>query len=206
MVGLASFAPDRLTELSKEQYVPSVAFAMVHAGIGETDRAFEWLDKAVEDREGFLLPFLKVPWWCDRLRSDPRFDELLRRVGTGDIASGLIDTIDFSIGDGTVLFQLSADDGIALNLGDSFTLIDYAAWDGDLFQGVADDSTLAASGYEFLIDYSEDLGGSDFALTTTMISEPLPAVSEWGLITMSLLMLTSETSVCRRRLRHKVTT
>ncbi len=70
-----------LTELSRRQYVPSVNFAMIHAGLGEMDQAFEWLDKAVEDREGFLLPYLTMSPWCDRMLSDPRLAKLLRRIG-----------------------------------------------------------------------------------------------------------------------------
>jgi predicted Zn-dependent protease len=54
--------------------------AIVYVGLGERDEAFAWLDKAVEDRTPFAL-FLKPSPYYDSLRSDPRFAELLRRVG-----------------------------------------------------------------------------------------------------------------------------
>jgi eukaryotic-like serine/threonine-protein kinase len=54
--------------------------AMIFAGLGERDRAFQWLEKAYEDRTWFLAD-LKVDPEADGLRSDPRFPDLLRRVG-----------------------------------------------------------------------------------------------------------------------------
>ena len=45
---------DGLYAQSEERYVTPVAFAMLHAGLREADRAFEWLDRAVEDRRGWL--------------------------------------------------------------------------------------------------------------------------------------------------------
>jgi len=60
--------------------VSSYYFALGYAGLGEKDQAFTWLEKAYEERSGFL-PNLKVnPIW-DPLRSDPRFADLIRRVG-----------------------------------------------------------------------------------------------------------------------------
>jgi len=54
--------------------------AMAYAWLGEKDRAFFWLEKAYENRET-AVPGLRVdPLW-DNLRSDPRFNDLLRRVG-----------------------------------------------------------------------------------------------------------------------------
>jgi hypothetical protein len=47
--------------------------------LGETDRAFEWLDRAVEERSSDLV-YLKVDPKLDRLRADPRFGKLLRMV------------------------------------------------------------------------------------------------------------------------------
>ena len=56
-----------------------VAFAMLHTGLGEADAAFEWLDRALEDRRGWLA-YLKVEPLLDPLRSDPRFTRLLERM------------------------------------------------------------------------------------------------------------------------------
>ena len=53
---------------------------MVHIGLGDTDRAFEWLDKAFEARD-WQMALLKVEPIFDDLRSDPRFAALLERVG-----------------------------------------------------------------------------------------------------------------------------
>jgi tetratricopeptide (TPR) repeat protein len=71
---------DELRALSKQRRVPSYLFAIVYSGLGEKDQAFAWLEKAYEERDG-SLPMLKVnPTW-DSLRSDPRFADLVRRVG-----------------------------------------------------------------------------------------------------------------------------
>jgi tetratricopeptide (TPR) repeat protein len=53
--------------------------AFIHAGLGEKDQAFEWLEKAYEERDQGLS-FLKVDPPLDPLRSDPRFQDLLRRM------------------------------------------------------------------------------------------------------------------------------
>jgi hypothetical protein len=50
------------------------------AMLGETDRALEWLQIAYEDRNGELLELKIDPAW-DSLQSEPRFQELVRRVG-----------------------------------------------------------------------------------------------------------------------------
>jgi len=48
-------------------------------GLGDKDRAFEWLEKAYEERAGRLV-YLKVEHAFDPLRSDPRFGDLVRRL------------------------------------------------------------------------------------------------------------------------------
>jgi serine/threonine-protein kinase len=69
-----------LKELSKRRYVSSYNVATVYAGLGEKDRAFEYLEK--EYRDGtYYLNLLKSDPELDALRSVPRFDELLGRVG-----------------------------------------------------------------------------------------------------------------------------
>ena len=71
---------DELGSLSNQRHVPSYWFAIVYAGLDEKDRAFAWLEKAYAERDG-SLPMLKAnPAW-DPLRSDPRFADLVRRVG-----------------------------------------------------------------------------------------------------------------------------
>jgi hypothetical protein len=53
--------------------------ALIHAGLGEKDQAFEWLERAYEERDKGLL-FLRIDPPLDPLRSDPRFQDLLRRM------------------------------------------------------------------------------------------------------------------------------
>ncbi|MBX7220627.1 MAG: protein kinase [Blastocatellia bacterium] len=70
----------RLTECSRTRYVPSYYFSIIHLGLGETEAALEWLEKAYVERSGFLA-FLKVEPMFDPLRSEARFKELLTKVG-----------------------------------------------------------------------------------------------------------------------------
>ena len=71
---------DRLEELSKERYVGSYAKASVHFGLKADDRMFECLERAFVEKESWLAMLNTIPIW-DRVRSDPRFIALLRRVG-----------------------------------------------------------------------------------------------------------------------------
>jgi adenylate cyclase len=63
-----------------QQVAPPYSIAGIYAALGETDQAFEWLNKAYQDRS-FQLVGLKVDPTLDNLRSDPRFQDLLDRVG-----------------------------------------------------------------------------------------------------------------------------
>jgi TolB-like protein/Flp pilus assembly protein TadD len=69
-----------LKEMSKRQLVPSTVFATVYAALGDKEGAFEWLDKAYNERPGDLTN-IKVDPRLAPLRSDPRYQELLLRVG-----------------------------------------------------------------------------------------------------------------------------
>ena len=55
--------------------------AAAYAGAGQTDKAFEWLEKAYQAREGEDLTLLKYAPGYENLRSDPRFSALLRKMG-----------------------------------------------------------------------------------------------------------------------------
>ncbi len=59
--------------------MPSYGIGVIHAGLGEDDQAFEWLERAYEERSSRLV-YLKVDPPLDNLRPDPRFEDLLRRV------------------------------------------------------------------------------------------------------------------------------
>ena len=71
---------NELKQSAKQEYLPAPSVALIYAGLGEKDQAFAWLDKGYEDRS-FQMQWIKIePRW-DSLRSDPRFQDLLRRVG-----------------------------------------------------------------------------------------------------------------------------
>jgi hypothetical protein len=69
-----------LETASRQRYVPPYALALVHAGLGDADAAFDWLDRAYAARDVHLM-FLTVDVKWDRYRSDPRFGNLLARCG-----------------------------------------------------------------------------------------------------------------------------
>jgi tetratricopeptide (TPR) repeat protein len=68
-----------MEELSMRRCVPSYTMALAYAALGDAGRAFARLQKAYENREVEVI-FLKVSPPNDRLRSDPRFQDLLRRM------------------------------------------------------------------------------------------------------------------------------
>ena len=74
---------DELLRLSRRSYVPPYSIAQIHAGLGSEDEAFAWLEKAYQERS-IYLGNLKSEHTFDSLRSDPRFHDLLRRVGLSD--------------------------------------------------------------------------------------------------------------------------
>ncbi len=69
-----------LNQRAKRQHISPCVFAMVHGALGEKDEAFAWLEKAYSNRD-FILTLLKVEPTFDPLRDDPRYDDLMRRVG-----------------------------------------------------------------------------------------------------------------------------
>jgi TolB-like protein/DNA-binding winged helix-turn-helix (wHTH) protein/Tfp pilus assembly protein PilF len=70
----------RLNMLAREKYVTPYGIALVYAGLGDKNQAFIWLNKAVSGRNHWLVWLNRDPRW-DRLRSDPRFADLKKRVG-----------------------------------------------------------------------------------------------------------------------------
>lgn len=78
-VGEARRLLGRLLEKSRRGYVSGFGVAIVYAALGETDRAFRWLEKAYDDRDDWLIS-IKVTPWLDRLRGHRRFVDLLRRM------------------------------------------------------------------------------------------------------------------------------
>ena len=68
-----------LHALSRDRYVLPFGIAVVHAGLGQKDEAIGWLEKAYEERNGWMV-FLGVEPRLDPLRAEPRFQELLGRM------------------------------------------------------------------------------------------------------------------------------
>ena len=70
---------EQLKALSKERYVVPVDIALIYTGLGDRDSAFQWLEKAYQERAARITE-LSEPHF-DSLRSDPRFADLMRRIG-----------------------------------------------------------------------------------------------------------------------------
>jgi serine/threonine-protein kinase len=60
-------------------HVPATSFAWIHLGLGEIDAAFGWLDRAVDECDQLMMP-IKTYKFFDPIRSDPRFQALLRKM------------------------------------------------------------------------------------------------------------------------------
>ena len=70
----------KLRQMSADRYVPPSSVALVYVGLDDTDRVFEWLERAVDEREAHAASLDADPTF-EPLRSDPRFGVLLRRMG-----------------------------------------------------------------------------------------------------------------------------
>ena len=71
---------DQLIEKSRQQYVAADSIAAVYVALGEKDEALRWLDRAFEEHSGSFYSYMFRPEFR-ALRSDPRFADLLRRIG-----------------------------------------------------------------------------------------------------------------------------
>ena len=79
---------DELTELGKQKYVAAYFFAGIYVGLGENDRAIEYLERSYEEHSHWLI-YLHIDPSMDALRDDPRFHDLLRRVGLPALKSAI---------------------------------------------------------------------------------------------------------------------
>jgi len=70
---------NQLKEQSARSYLSSYCIAEIYLGLADKDHAFEWLEKAYEERARMLV-MLKVEPRLDPLRSDTRFQNLLQRM------------------------------------------------------------------------------------------------------------------------------
>jgi tetratricopeptide (TPR) repeat protein len=65
---------------SSQSYVPAFCTALIQIALGDCDKAFQAIDKAIEERSGWLI-FMRVDARFDPIRDDPRFDGVLERMG-----------------------------------------------------------------------------------------------------------------------------
>ncbi len=70
-----------LEERYQAKKAEAQAIAAIYGALGKKDKAFEWLEKAYMDRSGTLPDFFRMTYKSEPLRDDPRFKELMRRVG-----------------------------------------------------------------------------------------------------------------------------
>ena len=70
---------ERLEVMARTTYVPPTSFAWVYLGLRDVDRAFEWLDRAVDAHDQLMMP-IKSYAFFDPIRADPRFAALLRKM------------------------------------------------------------------------------------------------------------------------------
>jgi tetratricopeptide (TPR) repeat protein len=68
-----------MKELQSRVYVSPFFIAKVYAGLGDKEQSIRWLQKALDERD-YLLPRLKVEPAFQKLQTDPRFQEITRRV------------------------------------------------------------------------------------------------------------------------------
>jgi len=71
---------NELLSQSQSRYVPALYIAGMYTGLGDLDQAFRWLDKAYAEKNDRLV-YLGVDPIADPLRSDPRFESLMKKVG-----------------------------------------------------------------------------------------------------------------------------
>ena len=80
LTGVLHHQLGELKQLSTQRYVAPLDIASIYARLGEHEQAFEWLEKAYQERFS-LLPWLKLDPRFDGLHSDPRFIALLKKIG-----------------------------------------------------------------------------------------------------------------------------
>lgn len=71
---------EEILNMQKNIYTDPFWVAPVYAALGDKDEAFVWLEKAYQEHSAGMV-FIKVEPTLDRLRDDPHFMDLLRRVG-----------------------------------------------------------------------------------------------------------------------------
>jgi DNA-binding winged helix-turn-helix (wHTH) protein/tetratricopeptide (TPR) repeat protein len=75
-----------LKQRTHTQYVPAFSLALLYLGIGDRNQAMTWLERSCQDRSTYMI-FAKVDPLLDPLRSDQRFDSLLRQMDLRELAA-----------------------------------------------------------------------------------------------------------------------
>ncbi len=70
----------QMNQRAQHTYVPAFHIAIIYAGLGQKDHALVWLEKGYQEHSAWMV-WLKVDPRFDVLRSDPRFQQLLQRIG-----------------------------------------------------------------------------------------------------------------------------
>jgi tetratricopeptide (TPR) repeat protein len=70
----------QMIEFSKQKYTLAVQIGVIYAGLGDKDKAFEWLWKGYDERN-YALADLKIGFAFETLRPDPRYRDLLKKIG-----------------------------------------------------------------------------------------------------------------------------
>ena len=78
----AQKALEELRTQSKQRYVPALYFGAIYTGLGDSNAGISWLEKAYQEHSDYLI-YLNVDPMADTLRSNPRFQALLRKIGIG---------------------------------------------------------------------------------------------------------------------------
>jgi pentatricopeptide repeat protein len=71
---------DELKQRQQKSYVPSAAFVNAYLGLGDNEQTLAWLEKGYQEQSN-ILGLVKVSPYFDPLRGDPRFKDLVHRVG-----------------------------------------------------------------------------------------------------------------------------
>jgi hypothetical protein len=85
LAGRRSDALQVLSELKQRRkagYIPAAAFVNAYLGLGDKEQTFYWLEEAYRERSA-ILQWIKTHPYFDPIRSDPRFADLIHRVGLG---------------------------------------------------------------------------------------------------------------------------
>jgi pentatricopeptide repeat protein len=75
---------DELKRRQRKGYIPTAAFVNAYLGLGDNEQAIVWLERAYEE-QSMIMEYIKVHPFFDPLRSDPRFADLVRRVGLDQV-------------------------------------------------------------------------------------------------------------------------